>query len=191
MNGATSILIFFLMYGTLAAQYNSYGPSQSHPFGSVNPAAQQQLSDYSEMIGTCDCISQRRNQDGSWQDSIKMVWTFEYILNGFAIQDKSYKEDNSYSSSIRMFNSDSSKWYVHYYSSNSVTPKLNTWAGRRSGNTIVLSMPQKAPNGMDGFSRLSFYDISSDGFKWIGEWHTPDTTIVYPFWKIECLKRKE
>ena len=51
-------------------------------------------------------------------------------------------------------------------------------------------MPQKAPNGMDGFSRLTFYDINDDGFKWIGEWVDEAGQITYPFWKIDCTKRK-
>ena len=185
------IMILFILTGGLAmAQYDPYGPSEAYPYGRINPEAPEQLADFVEMIGRCDCLSQNRNPDGSWQDTVKMVWIFEYIMNGLAVQDKTYKENNTYAGSIRMFNSDSSNWYVHYYSSKSATPKLSTWSGNRKGDKIVLTMPQKAPNGMDGFSRLTFYDISDDGFKWIGEWHNPDTTIVFPFWKIECLKRK-
>ena len=178
-----------LLTGIILAQENSYGPSKEHPYGMINPKAPQQLADFEEMIGTCDCISQNRNPDGTWQDTIKMIWTFEYIMNGWAVQDKTYKEDGTYAGSIRLFNADSSRWYVHYFSSSFAAPKLKTWAGTRTDNRIVLSMPQKAPNGMAGTSRLTFYDISDQGFKWMGEWHNTDTTIIYPFWKIECSKR--
>ena len=181
---------FLLASGIIFAQDNSYGPSMEHPFGQINPAAEKQLADFAEMIGACDCTSQNRNPDGTWQDTIKMVWTFEYIMNGLAVQDKTSKEDGTYAGSIRLFNADSSRWYVHYFSSTFAAPKLSAWAGNRVGDKIVLSMPQKAPNGMDGISRLTFYDISEQGFKWIGEWHNPDATIVYPFWKIDCIKRK-
>lgn len=184
------IILFMALNGLVIAQYNPYGPSDTYPYGRINPDAPKQLADFEEMIGSCDCLSQNRNPDGSWQDTLKMVWVFEYIMNGLAVQDKTYLENNRYAGSIRMFNSDSSNWYVHFYASTSAASKLNTWSGNRENDKIVLSRPQKTPSGMEGFSRLTFYDISDDGFKWIGEWHNPDTTIVYPFWKIECVKRK-
>jgi len=182
--------LFLLLTGAVLAQDNSYGSSEEYPYGRINPDAPQQLADFAEMIGSCDCLSQNRNPDGSWQDTVKMAWTFEYIMNGLAVQDKTYKENGTYAGSIRLFNADSSRWYVHYYSSAFAASNLSAWAGNRTDDKIILSMPQKAPNGMEGFSRLTFYNISEQGYKWIGEWHNPDTTIIYPFWKIECSKRK-
>lgn len=196
MKKISYLLPFFLfLFSSNAAnsQSNSmmeYEPSADLPFGKINPNAPKQLSDFQSMIGICDCASERRNQDGTWQDPIKMVWKFKYIMNGMAVQDETHKEDGIHSGSIRQFNSDSLQWYVHYYSSNSPTPKLSTWAGGKQNDKIVLSMPQKAPNGMDGFSRLTFYDISDNGFKWIGEWVDTSGQVAFPFWKIDCTKRK-
>ena len=34
---------------------------------------------------------------------------------------------------------------------------------------------------MDGFSRLTFYDITDKGFKWIGEWVDPTEKVTFPF----------
>ncbi len=87
-----------------------------------------------------------------------------------------------------MFNSDSSKWYVHFYSSSFAAPQLQAWSGGKVGNKIILDQPQKAPNGMDGISRLTFYDISNKGFNWTGAWVNEEANIVYQFWKIECIK---
>lgn len=167
-----------------------YEPSADHPFGKINPEAPKQLSDFGPMIGLCDCLSERRNKDGTWAEPIKMTWKFKYIMNGMAVQDETHKADGVHSGSIRQFNLDSLQWYVHYYSSNSPTPKLSSWAGDKKEDKIVLSMPQKAPNGMDGFSRLTFYDISDNGFKWIGEWIDTTGQVTYPFWKIDCTKRE-
>lgn len=168
-----------------------YEPSTEYPYGRKNPDAPEQLADFAPLIGTCDCFSRNRNPDGSWQDSVKMIWTFEYIMNGMGVQDKTLKEDGRYAGSIRLFNADSAKWYVHYYSSSAITPRLNTWSGNKIDDKIVLTMPQKSPNGLDGISRLTFYDISENGFKWIGEWLNLQKTIVYPFWKISCWKKTE
>nr|WP_321225133.1 hypothetical protein [uncultured Psychroserpens sp.] len=99
------------------------------------------------------------------------------------------KTDGNHSGSIRQFNADSSKWYVHYYASASPTSTLSTWEGNTSKNgNIVLYKDQKAPNGTDGFSRLTFYDINDKGYKWIGEWVDKTETTTYAFWKIECVR---
>jgi hypothetical protein len=42
---------------------------------------------------------------------------------------------------------------------------------------------------MDGKYKITFYNISKRGFDWLGEWVTPDETIMYPTWKIFCKKR--
>ena len=44
---------------------------------------------------------------------------------------------------------------------------------------------------MAGDSRLTFYDMSEDGFSWKGEWVDKKQTIVYPFWMIYCKRIRE
>ena len=43
---------------------------------------------------------------------------------------------------------------------------------------------------MDGFYRLTFSDINSEGYQWAGEWVSKDETVVFPTWKISCTKRE-
>lgn len=167
-----------------------YEPTEKNPYGMPNPEAAKQLADFKPMIGLCDCSSTSRNADGSWADAVAMTWKFKYIMNGMAIQDETLKNDGKHSGSIRQFNVDSAAWYVHYYASASVTPLLSSWKGNKKGKDIILYREQKAPNGADGFYRLSFYDITDTGYNWIGEWVSKDESVVYPTWKIECKKRK-
>lgn len=183
------IACLYLRVG-LAQDSFQYESSTDFPFGKLNPQAPQQVADFAPMIGQSNCDSQNRNPDGSWQEVVNMQWRFKYIMNGMAVQDESLKADGKHSGSIRQFNVDSLKWYVHYYATNSPTPVLSSWEGEVKADKIVLYRPQKAPNGMDGFSRLTFYGFAPSGFKWIGEWVNPDETIVYPFWKIDCKKSK-
>lgn len=142
------------------------------------------------MIGICDCISIRKGSDGAWGDSVNMSWEFRYILNGMAVQDLTLKSDGLHSGSIRQYNADSSSWYVHYYSSASASARLGTWEGGNSGDDIILYKDQNAPNGAEGKYKITFSDITEDGFNWIGEWVTPDESVVFPTWKIFCEKRK-
>lgn len=185
----TLATLFFILFTTLSYAQHDYEPSAENPFGLRNPDAPEQLDDFKPLIGECACTSERKNPDGTWAEPIAMTWTFKYIMNGTAIQDETIKADGIHSGSIRQFNADSLKWYVHYYTSASATPSLSSWEGaKKEDGKIVLYKPQKAPNGMDGFSRLTFYDISKSGYQWIGEWVDPSETVVFPFWRISCTK---
>ena len=166
-----------------------YVVSKENPFGKYNPKAPKQLKDYQDLIGECNCNSTSRNPDGTWAKPIKMIWRWKYIMNGMAVQDETIKEDGNNSGSIRQYNIDSLRWYVHYYTTKAATPKLRSWSGNKNNEgNIVLYLDQKAPNGTEGFSRLTFYDIDKKGYKWIGEWVDKTETVVFPFWKIECIR---
>lgn len=187
----TTLFLLFFSIVFLTAQH-AYEPSAEHPYGLKNPKAPSQLDDFEPLIGLCDCDSERRNQQGEWDEPVKMTWKYKYIMNGMAIQDETLKADGAHSGSIRQFNADSLKWYVHYYSSLTPSPTLSSWEGvKNEDGKIILYKPQKAPNGTDGYSRLTFYDISETGYKWIGEWVDASESIVFPFWRIACTRTKE
>ena len=186
---ALFFLFFISSILTLSAQYK-FDESKKHPFGKYNPKAPKQVQDYKELIGLSKCKSERRNPDQTWAKPVKMNWLWKYIMNGTGVQDLTLKEDGSHGGSIRQYSKDSLTWYVHYYTATIASPTLKTWSGNRKGNKIVLYSKQNAPNGAKGFSRLTFYDISKESFKWIGEWVDEKETIVFPFWRISCKKEK-
>ena len=187
---AKSILLFALIVCTVAQAQYQFEVSDKNPFGMINPKAPKEVGDYAPLIGKSECTSSNRNPDQSWAEPQNMTWTFKYIMNGMAVQDETLKEDGSHSGSIRQFIADSSKWYVHYYSTKSPSTVLSSWEGGKKGDSIVLYREQKAPNGTDGFYRLTFSDISKAGFSWIGEWVNTSETFLYPTWKIKCRKKK-
>ena len=184
------LFLTLLLPTSLLAQYE-YEPSQEFPFGRLNPEAAPQTADYAQLIGTCVCDSESRKPDGTWNDVEKMFWTFKYIMNGTGVQDMTLKPDGAHSGSIRQFIADSSRWYVHYYSNKSPSTALPAWEGNKKDGEIILYREQKAPNGMDGFYKIRFYDISDAGYKWLGAWVSPDESIVYPTWKISCIREQE
>ena len=184
------LIVAFFIANAQTKSFYSYDVSKENPFGKYNPTAPKQVQDFKDFIGECNCTSQSRKPDGSWALPIKMIWRWKYIMNGTAVQDETLKEDGKHSGSIRQFNKDSMQWNVHYYSSSPTVP-LNFWKGSKNkdGN-IVLYKEQKAPNGTDGFSRLTFYDINKMGYKWIGEWVDKSEKVTFPFWKIVCVKKE-
>lgn len=187
------IIIFVLGLSNAKAQNQKYDytASANNPYGKLNPEAPKELADYAPLIGKSECNSFSKQQDGTWADPVKMYWVFKYIMNGTAVQDETLKMDNSHSGSIRQFNADSSKWYVHYFASQAPTARLSAWegeGGRKMGEEIVLYMPQKAPNGMDGFYKIRFHDISEASFNWVGAWTSVTENFKHETWKIECKK---
>jgi hypothetical protein len=185
------LLIYSLFAGEVLAQNSvfPYAPSPDHPYGLPNPMAPAQISDYAEMIGVCDCQSTTHNSDGSWADTQSITWSFKYIMDGKAVQDETYKPDGTHTGSIRQYNQDSARWYVHFYTSAAASPSLQAWGGNRNGNEITLYNRQKAPNGMDGYYKIRFYDISQLGFRWLGVCTSLDEYFVYETWKIDCMNR--
>ena len=185
------ILVYcFCVKGQTNLTNYDYEPTEKYPFGQVNPDAPKEVADFEPLIGLCDCLSIARIDKNTWADTVDMTWRFKYIMNGLGVQDETLKADGKHSGSIRQFIADSASWYVHYYSSNGPTTTLSTWEGNKTedGN-IVLYRDNPAPNGTEGNYRLTFYDISEDGYNWVGEWTTKDESIVYPTWKIFCKKR--
>ena len=79
---------------------------------------------------------------------------------------------------------------VTYFSYPAVATTPGVWLGNKTDNEIVLKKEQKAPNGTEGFSRLTFYDMDENGFKWKGEWSNTSGSFIYSFWMISCTKRK-
>jgi hypothetical protein len=68
---------------------------------------------------------------------------------------------------------------------------LGVWEGGKTDNgNIVLYRDQAAPNGTEGYFRLTFYEITDKSFQWIGEWVDLGETFSYPTWKISCTKQK-
>jgi len=172
-----------------ADQLYSYEPSDEYPFGQVNPDAPKQTADFAGLIGTCACKSISRIDRNTWADTTSMLWTWKYIMNGWGVQDETLKADGKHSGSIRQFIADSSRWFVHYYSSNGPTSTLPTWEGNKKENgDIILFKDQTAPNGTAGWFRLTFSNISDKGYNWIGEWTSKDESFVYPTWKIFCKR---
>ncbi|MEO9886530.1 MAG: hypothetical protein ABJR05_02780 [Balneola sp.] len=184
------VFILPLLSVSVFAQYE-FDVSPSSPFGKLNPGAYPQTADYAPLIGISECKSQNRAPDGSWNNEVDMIWRWKYIMNGMGVQDETLKSDGSHSGSIRQFNADSTKWYVHYYSSPTPTSSLSTWEGNKTDEgKIVHYRRQKAPNGTDGYYRLTFYDITDKSYNWIGEWVNLGETFSYPTWKISCTKKE-
>ena len=190
-SAAFTILFTLLSIHQVSSQKPSFEnePSAQNPFGLPHPEAPEEIKDFAPLIGESICSSVTRNPDQTWGDTLQMLWRWKYIMNGMGVQDETLNKNGRHAGSIRQYIPDSSAWYVHFYSSNFPTPTLPAWEGSKNENgDIILYREQQAPNGMEGFYKINFTDITPDSFEWLGEWVNPDETIRYPTWKISCTK---
>jgi len=166
-----------------------YEPDQQFPFGRRNPAAPAELAQLDFMIGRNQCDEEKLNAaSGEWESGARS-WDAYYFMNGYAIRD-SGRSGASTNGNIRLFDVLEKQWKVSFFS----MPSYGTgvWAGGLEGENMVLMQPQKAPStDFDGFSRLTFSNISSQGFDWTGEWVSADDSVVFTFWRIQCSKVSE
>jgi|GEM_PF-857948 len=145
--------------------------------------------DFELLMGTCQCLSEQMQANGQWQAPINMRWTFEPIMGGSGVQDEFDLDSGLHGGSIRQYNAQEKKWYVHYYSNQAASPKLQSWEGSKNENgDIVLYSPQPSASGEPGFLKLRFYEMSDKGYKWIGAWVNEDESTKNPFWKIACTR---
>lgn len=164
----------------------SYEPSEQHPFGRANPDAPPELAQFHFMVGENDCSEQRlNNTTGDWVAGSR-TWDGHYFMNGFAIRDGGTSGATT-NGNIRVYDAVANEWVVTFFSA--PTYSSSTWRGKMEGENLILRQPQKAPGtDFDGFSTLTFSDVSSQGFDWVGEWISEDGSVVFPFWRTQCQK---
>lgn len=160
-----------------------YEPSPAFPHGRPHPEAPEELADFAFMIGSFICHDARRLPDGRMQE-FDAVWSARYFLNGHAIQDQ-YWAQGFYTSNLRQFDESEGVWRVHYVSEPGFT--TGVWSGTREGDAITLTREIARPDGSVVVSRLTFSNISDDGFNWRGESDLPDGSSVTG-WTSDCTR---
>lgn len=183
-----SLLAISVSAGEERSENLAYEPSIEHPYGQRNPEAPEQLEQFAFMIGQNDCTDERlNNATGEW-DSGTRSWDAYYYMNGYAIRDTG-RSGGTTNANIRLYDVAAQEWIVTFFSMPAYG--TGTWRGGMEGDNMVLRLPQKAPGtDIDGFSRLTFSNISDSGFNWDGEWVSSDGSVVFPFWRIRCTKRR-
>ena len=162
------VLLTACQVGMTITSSESYEPNEQHPFGRQNPEAPAELAQFEFMVGRNNCVEQRLdNASGEWVDGSRS-WDGHYFMNGFAIRDGG-QSGVATNSNIRIYDEASSEWVVTFFSV--PTYSSGTWRGKMESEEMVLKQPQKAPGtDIDGFSTLTFSNISLQGFDWTGAW---------------------
>lgn len=163
-----------------------YEPSPAYPFGRRNPEAPGEIAQFEFMIGACDCVDEIRNPDGSWRRTAA-VWNARYFLNGYGIQDL-YWSDSFATTNIRIYDPERDRWFVNFFSMPAPSVSPRQWVGTQEQDDDGTRMVMWAgsPDGRNG-SRLTFFDIREDGFRWKSEAVVDGDATVG--WKSDCRRR--
>ena len=166
----------------------SYEPNPAYPFGRRHPDAPPELEQFAFMIGECDCVDEIRGPDGSWRTT-EAIWNASWFLDGWGIQDV-YWSDTFATSNIRIFDPARGRWFVNFVQMPSPAVGSGQWSGEQvveeDGTKMV--MWSGSPDRRNG-SRLTFYDISEAGFRWVAE-NLQGGVVSSAGWKSACVRRK-
>lgn len=162
-----------------------FDPNPAYPNGRPNPDAPEELSQFAFFIGEFDCTDRQKAPDGEWRE-FPAIWNASYFLNGFGIQDK-YYAPGFQTSNIRIFDPDAGVWKVTFFSA----PGYNSgvWSGEKTADDIVLEQVTVGQGETSVISRLTFYDITNDGFEWRAESIVGEAPPAKS-WTSSCRRRK-
>jgi hypothetical protein len=193
-----SLPAFLLLAGAMAAGavvatdaadqhslFVGYDPSPAYPQGRMNPAAPPETKQFDFMVGEFDCVDEIKQGDGAWKTE-KAIWNGAYFLNGMGIQDQYWSETFA-TSNLRIFDKKNSKWMVTFFKMPGYSSGV--WSGVKEGDNMVMRKERPTADGKGtALSRLTFYEISPDGYKWVAE-NVQDAT-VNASWKSVCKRRR-
>ncbi len=164
--------------------FMGYDPSPAYPHGRLHPGAPPETAQFAFMIGEFDCIDSLRNQDGTWR-TFPAIWNANFFLNGHGIQDQ-YWNPVFATSNLRIYDSRNGKWMVTFFKKPNYGSGV--WEGQKEGDNMVMRQESTRADGTKVLSRLTFHNISRDGFDWVGESVTDDSTLAT--WKSSCKRRQ-
>lgn len=180
------LLLLPFFAGLMPAQGpdGEYNPSQEHPFGRKNPAAPDELEQFAFMIGHFDCKDRIRQADGSWLE-FPATWHGYYFLNGHGIIDR-YWNGRFATANTRVFDPSSKTWKVTFFKMPGYSSGV--WEGAKEEDKLVMKRENTRPDGTKVVSRLTFYDISEEGYEWKGEQVTGESAVTT--WTSSCKRRE-
>ena len=162
----------FAKSAILISQEDAQEMNHDKEYGSPNPKAPPELSQFAFIIGKWRCDARVKGEDGTWQP-YEATWVGRYILDGYVISDE-YRMTNTKGELIvdgmnfRSYSVEKKTWIMRWLNARNsfwlelgpeklggvrVTPKTITF------NLIDTFAP-------DALSRVTFSNISASRFTW-------------------------
>lgn len=165
-------------------EFGTYEPSPAYPYGRRNPNAPAELAQFEFMLGANKCMDEMLQPDGSKQ-SFPARWNARYFMNGYGIQDHYWTPTEFTTSNLRIFDANTNTWKVTFFSMPGYGSGV--WEGKKEGDDLVMRQITTSDEGKQRESRLTFYQITDQGFEWKAETWL-DGELVSTGWTSSCKK---
>ena len=154
-------------------------------FGRRHPQAPAQTEQFGRLVGVWHAEQDVRKQDGSWAPQPPALWAWQYVLDGFAVQDLWFQAKDALPAylgisgrpymltALRIFDVKSKRWHIGWAANGggkSPSPDWGTLTAEVVGHDLVLTGPPvESPGGQRGRQRVVFSRISRSRFEWRSE----------------------
>jgi hypothetical protein len=163
-------------------------------YGTPNPAAPPELSQFAFIIGSWRCDVRVKTDDGAWR-SYQATWIGRYILDGHVIADEYRMVDGAgelivHGVNFRSYSVDKKAWVMRWLDATRATwvelGPDSLGGVRVSRDTIIFDLIDSfAP---DAICRVTFSNIAADHFSWREEKSLDQGTTWNEFVMIEAQR---
>lgn len=144
-------------------------------YGTLNPKAPQELSQFAFIIGKWRCEARVKGEDGKWHP-YQATWVGRYILDGYLIADEYRMTDQTgdlivHGMNFRSYSVERKAWVMRWFNAmGSFWLELGPeklGGVRVTHKTITFNFVDTFAR--DALSRVTFTNITESCFTWIGE----------------------
>jgi hypothetical protein len=165
-------------------------------FGTLNPNAPAELSQFAFLIGNWNFQAKVNMPDGQ-SHPFKGTWRGRYILDGYAISDEYRMTDLSgklivLGLNLRSYDANKQAWNIKW-----LNALAGTWttlapsglgAVRSDGQSMIYAFKETAPvDSAHVYTRATYRNVSETRFTWTGE-KSADGNAWSEFMVVDCEK---
>ena len=186
------VLMFVIGSGLAAAEPPATGdpwtgagefdPGPGQPVGRASPLAPPETHQFDFMLGNFACHD-RIPREGGKVLEFDSTWTATYFLNGMGIQDYNSGPRRS-TTNLRVYDKSTQLWRVTYITMPNYYSGV--WVGGLQDDAMVLEQTTEREDGSTVVSRLTFFEITPEGYRWKSENVSAD--LVTEGWSKTCVR---
>ncbi|MCH9646642.1 MAG: hypothetical protein K0U98_00310 [Deltaproteobacteria bacterium] len=139
----------------------------------AKPSPPPETEQLAPLLGNWRCTTRALQQDGGYVEGTAS-WKFYTILDGFAIMDewRAPKPDGTESVgvNIRHYDTETEQWVAKWLSTANM--KWATFQATYQEGEFRMTGKSISPSGNAGHSRVTFFDMKKNSFKWKLDWST-------------------
>ena len=171
-------------------------------FGTQHAEAPAPTEQFGQLVGIWLAQQEILTPDG-WKKEPNALWTWKYILGGYATQDLWYQKKDALAdyldisgrdymlSGIRIFDPKSNEWKIGWASNGGgQTPGQDGghFTARMEDGELIMSGPPFISEQGTSYQRVVFYQIQENNFKWRSDFSVDDGISWNTIMKVSAIR---